>query len=108
MRGQTQERIEALAAERAATGIDLALVEEGIEFGKKMMAEMITGYQRPAAGAPAAAGAAAPNAPAAPTEPAATTAPNAAAPGVSKPPASRPSGLNEVGPMSVMTARREH
>jgi nucleotide-binding universal stress UspA family protein len=101
MRGQTQERIETLAAERAVTGIDLALVEEGIEFGKKMMAEMITGYQRPAAGAPAAAGAAAPDAPGA------TTASTAAAPGASKPPASRPSGLNEVGPMSVMAARRE-
>jgi len=110
MRGQTQERIEALAAERAVTGIDLALVEEGIEFGKKMMTEMIAGYQRPAAGAPAAAGASAPaasSAPGATAAPSATTAPNAAAPGVSKPPASRPSGLNEVGPMSVMAARRE-
>ena len=30
--------------ERAATTIDLALVEEGIEIGKRMMAEMIATY----------------------------------------------------------------
>ena len=39
MRNKTQERIEELARERAATTIDLALVEDGIEIGKKMMAE---------------------------------------------------------------------
>ena len=44
MRTQTQERIEALARERAAGGIDLALVEAGIELGKAMMAEMIANY----------------------------------------------------------------
>jgi nucleotide-binding universal stress UspA family protein len=55
MRNQTQERIEELARERAAAcraeasgeggaSIDLALVEEGIEIGKKMMAEMIANY----------------------------------------------------------------
>jgi hypothetical protein len=44
MRSQTQERIEALARERTAMAIDLALVEDGIEFGKKMMAEMIANY----------------------------------------------------------------
>jgi nucleotide-binding universal stress UspA family protein len=53
MRNKTQERIEELARERAAaTGegwnpIDLALVEEGIEIGKKMMAEMISTYSPP-------------------------------------------------------------
>jgi Zn finger protein HypA/HybF involved in hydrogenase expression len=47
MRNKTQERIEALASERAATTIDLALVEEGIELGKKMMAEMIATYSGP-------------------------------------------------------------
>jgi hypothetical protein len=41
MRNRTQDRIEALAAERSVTRIDLALVEEGIEFGKLAMAEMI-------------------------------------------------------------------
>ena len=44
MRNKTQERVEELARERTATGIDLALVEDGIEFGKKMMAEMIATY----------------------------------------------------------------
>jgi hypothetical protein len=47
MRNKTQERIEDLANERAATTIDLALVEEGIEIGKKMMAEMIATYSGP-------------------------------------------------------------
>ena len=45
MRNKTQERIEELARERAATAIDLALVEDGIEIGKKMMAEMIATYR---------------------------------------------------------------
>jgi nucleotide-binding universal stress UspA family protein len=44
MRNQTQERIEELARGRAATTIDLGLVEEGIEIGKRMMAEMIATY----------------------------------------------------------------
>ena len=49
MRNKTQERVEELARERAATTIDLALVEDGIEFGKKMMAEMIANYSAPGA-----------------------------------------------------------
>jgi nucleotide-binding universal stress UspA family protein len=49
MRNKTQERIEELARERAASAIDLALVEEGIEIGKKMMAEMIASYSAPGA-----------------------------------------------------------
>ena len=48
MRSQTQERIEELARERGAATIDLALVEDGIEIGKRMMAEMIATYQAPA------------------------------------------------------------
>jgi nucleotide-binding universal stress UspA family protein len=48
MRSKTQERIEELARERGATTIDLALVEDGIEIGKKMMAEMIETYSPPA------------------------------------------------------------
>ena len=44
MRSKTQERIEELARERAAASIDLALVEEGIEIGKRMMTEMIATY----------------------------------------------------------------
>jgi hypothetical protein len=47
MRNKTQERIEELARERAAPTIDLGLVEEGIEIGKKMMAEMIASYSGP-------------------------------------------------------------
>jgi hypothetical protein len=47
MRNKTQERIEDLARAREASAIDLALVEEGIEIGKKMMAEMIATYQAP-------------------------------------------------------------
>jgi hypothetical protein len=49
MRNKTQERIEELARERAAATIDLGLVEEGIEIGKKMMAEMIATYSAPSA-----------------------------------------------------------
>ena len=55
MRNKTQERIEELARERAATSIDLALVEDGIEIGKQMMAEMIATYSRDPARAPASA-----------------------------------------------------
>jgi nucleotide-binding universal stress UspA family protein len=53
MRSKTQERIEELARERAATAIDLPLVEEGIEIGKRMMAEMIATYSPPAPSTPA-------------------------------------------------------
>jgi hypothetical protein len=49
MRSKTQERIEELARERAAASIDLGLVEEGIEIGKRMMAEMIANYPAPGA-----------------------------------------------------------
>jgi hypothetical protein len=69
MRNKTQERIEELAKGRAATTIDLALVEEGIELGKQMMAEMIANYSAPTASpggaksADAVAGAKAPAAP---------------------------------------------
>ena len=51
MRNKTQQRIEELARERAAAVVDLALVEEGIEIGKKMMAEMIASYPATAASA---------------------------------------------------------
>jgi hypothetical protein len=47
MRNKTQERIEELARERSVATIDLALVEEGIEIGKQMMAEMISTYSGP-------------------------------------------------------------
>jgi hypothetical protein len=51
MRNKTQERIEELAHERAATTIDLVLVEDGIEIGKRMMAEMMATYSGPGASA---------------------------------------------------------
>jgi nucleotide-binding universal stress UspA family protein len=66
MRNKTQERIEDLARERGVAEIDLALVEEGIEIGKRMMAEMIASYSAPTASpgvaATAQAGSAAPGA----------------------------------------------
>src|SRR5688500_18410366 len=55
MRNKTQERIEEVARERGVTAIDLALVEEGIEIGKRMMAEMIATYTPPGASAEGAA-----------------------------------------------------
>jgi hypothetical protein len=58
MRNKTQERVEGLARERALTAIDLGLVEEGIEIGKKIMAEVIANY--PTAGKGAAVGTPAP------------------------------------------------
>ena len=102
MRNQTQERIEALARERAeASGagvtIDLGLVEEGIEIGKKMMAEMIASYQAPG------------KSPAAATPPAPAPAPAQAGNPVRNivVPAGNGSGyLNEVSP-SPLTARSE-
>jgi nucleotide-binding universal stress UspA family protein len=59
MRNKTQERVEALARERAARTIDLGIVEEAIEIGKKIMAEVIAAYPgaqgaRPGAAMPAA------------------------------------------------------
>ncbi len=45
MRNRTQQRVEDLARERKITSIDLALVEEGIEQGRKLMEEMIQGYK---------------------------------------------------------------
>jgi nucleotide-binding universal stress UspA family protein len=92
MRSQTQERIEAVARQRDASTIDLAIVEEGIEFGKKMMAEMIAGYQKPAPVTASATASTAATSPAAGARPAAAQNPV---------PAARPTGtyLNEVGPM---------
>jgi nucleotide-binding universal stress UspA family protein len=46
MRNRTQQRIEDLARERGLATIDLALVEEGIEYGRKAMEEMIAGYKQ--------------------------------------------------------------
>jgi hypothetical protein len=84
MRDKTQRRIEELAAERGVAAIDLALVEEGIEHGKRMMAEMLGQVA------------------AAPAQPAEGDCP------VEHEPARRPSGpaLNEVGLMGEIERRR--
>jgi nucleotide-binding universal stress UspA family protein len=98
MRSQTQERIEELARERAVASIDLALVEAGIEIGKRMMAEMIANYpsQGKSPGATAAP---------VPTSPSATTsnAPaEAGGPARNVVPAGNGSGyLNEVSPLTA-------
>jgi nucleotide-binding universal stress UspA family protein len=41
MRDRTQVRVEELAVERAVTSISLQLVEDGIDFGRQMMADML-------------------------------------------------------------------
>jgi hypothetical protein len=95
MRTQTQERIEALARERAVAAIDLALVEDGIEIGKQMMAEMIANYTSQGKGVGAA------------TAGPVATEPSPVVPAIATPaPAQEtPSGggyLNEVRSMSAM------
>ena len=90
MRNKTQERIEELARERAASSIDLGLVEEGIEIGKRMMAEMIANYPSPGTS---------PGAATATVAPAAAPAESAGAPD-----ANRSSYLNEV---RSLTARSQ-
>jgi nucleotide-binding universal stress UspA family protein len=57
MRDRTQQRVEELAASRGAHRIDLELVEEGIELGKRMMEEMLGQYEAGKAAEPAAAAA---------------------------------------------------
>jgi hypothetical protein len=91
MRSQTQERIEELARQRSASAIDLALVEDGIEIGKKMMAEMIANYQAPGKSpAPAAQVQADPSA------------------ATSNAPAGNGAGyLNEVSPLNALSASGE-
>jgi hypothetical protein len=95
MRGKTQERIEALARERGVSVIDLALVEDGIEFGKKMMAEMIANYSAPSA-SPSPGAVAAPTAP--PAEPVQS---NGAGRHVMVPAGNGSGYLNEVSPLTV-------
>ncbi len=47
MRDMTRERVETFASARAATSVSLALCEEGIAEGRRMMAEMLGNYKRP-------------------------------------------------------------
>jgi hypothetical protein len=93
MRNKTQERIEELARERAATAIDLTLVEDGIEIGKRMMAEMIATYQ-PGKSAGAGTAAATPGAPAEASGAARNIVPAGNGTGY----------LNEVSPLNVSSA----
>ena len=93
MRNQTQERVEELARERAAASIDLALVEEGIELGKRMMAEMIATYS--ASGA----------SPGVATAARDSAAPSTVAPGAPVDP-SRSDYLNEVSARPAMASGR--
>jgi hypothetical protein len=100
MRNKTQERIEELARERGVSAIDLGLVEEGIEIGKKMMAEMIATYSAPPAAASS--GAAAPQAAAAPAPSVSRGAqPNGGARNVTVPAGNGSGYLNEVSPLTV-------
>jgi hypothetical protein len=104
MRNQTQERVEELARERVAAAIDLALVEDGIEIGKRMMAEMIANYPTPGKGT-----AAAPPIPAATA--AATSSTVAESPSAARNvvPAGNGSGyLNEVSPLTVRSTSDDH
>jgi len=82
-RKKPQERMEELARERAAATIDLGLVEEGIEIGKKMMAEMIATYSAP---------------PTTGTKPAVAPAPEASG---------RSGYLNEVSPLNAASTSGE-
>jgi hypothetical protein len=94
MRNQTQERVEELARERAAATIDLALVEDGIEIGKRMMAEMIANY--PSQG----------KSPAAQTAVPSPAGPSAAASGVSASDAPIAKGNDYLNEVSALSARR--
>jgi nucleotide-binding universal stress UspA family protein/ribosomal protein L40E len=95
MRDRTQQRIEALAGERNAGTIGLALVEEGIAVGRQMMEEMLRNEA-------AAKQAAADRARATAAAPAGEL---AAAP-VAEAFAERRPALNEVGSPSALQARR--
>ena len=97
MRNQTQERVEELARERAAAAIDLALVEAGIEIGKRMMAEMIATY--PSQG----------KSPSPGTSPATSGPVPAGASATAAPASGNGRGyLNEVSPLTARNAPDEH
>jgi hypothetical protein len=97
MRDKTQERIEEIARDRDAATIDLALVEDGIEAGKRMMAEMIATYTGPPAQAGNGHG------------PTATNGATAAAtPARSAPVSTGHDYLNEVSPLNARTLPDEH
>ena len=95
MRNRTQDRIEALAAERGTDAVSLALVEDGIAVGRQMMEEMLRNQEAAKAGAEAGA-----SLPADASHGATAGAPATAATEERKPP------INEVGSPSALQARR--
>ena len=95
MRNRTQDRIEALAAERSTDAISLALVEDGIAVGRQMMEEMLRNQEAAKAGAEAGA-----SLPADASHGATASAPAIEANEERKPP------INEVGSPSALQARR--
>jgi nucleotide-binding universal stress UspA family protein len=101
MRNKTQERIEELARERGVSAIDLALVEDGIEFGKKMMAEMIANYSAPSASP-------SPGAVVAPAPAAAPAQSTGAVRNVMVPAGNGSGYLNEVSPLTVRSTPGDH
>jgi nucleotide-binding universal stress UspA family protein len=102
MRQRTQERVEELAANRAADVIDTQLVEDGIEAGRVMMEEVIQGLEE------AQAAQAAPPAPR--PDGNGNTADGGKCPftGAAEGAAVEAPSLNEVGPLAEMTARRRN
>jgi nucleotide-binding universal stress UspA family protein len=95
MRNRTQDRIEALAAERSIDAISLALVEDGIAVGRQMMEEMLRNQEAAKAGAEAGA-----SLPADASHGATVATASAPATEERKPP------INEVGSPSALQARR--
>jgi hypothetical protein len=93
MRNKTQERIEELARERVAAAIDLTLVEDGIEIGKQMMAEMLSTYSPPVAAGASGVGV--------------TTAPHDGAARDERSNGDQRSSLNEVSHLTARTAAGE-
>ena len=94
MRNRTQERIEAMAAEREQRAIDLALVEEGIAIGRQLMEEMLRNEAAAQEAAQERAREAAEGAASSPPAPAAGAF------------AERQPPINEVGSPSALQARR--
>lgn len=106
MRDRTQERVESIATEQGADAVDLEMVEQGIQVGLDLMAEMIDGM--------AAAEAPSPDSPAAEPSPAKAALEDAASTArAGKCPFSHAAqtkegpSLNEVGVMQVMEKKKK-
>jgi nucleotide-binding universal stress UspA family protein len=99
MRNRTQDRIEALAAEREQDAVSLALVEEGIAIGRQLMEEMLKS-QEAAKGASVEPGSGSEPRTGLPADAIHSAVAEVPVPGERKPP------LNEVGSPSALQARR--